>query len=202
MNVESAEEDARRQDDREGTDARKVEKEGGGRSKRNCPGTRDDDDISPTHSKFKSTACYLERNRLLGLGEALGQDGSLGRLPLKTNGPGRDGLNRSDMIIDYKQQLGHKLWFIDAEARREEEDQEGDASNAPQQPKRSNKPMSEESSTSEEELSSGRRSFFDRNDEKKKNGREFDGHGRGRQVPPGRGVCRGEGSISAHTHSE
>ena len=64
-------------------------------------------------------------------------------------------------------------------------------SNAPQQPKRSNKPMSEESSTSEEELSSGRRSFFDRNDEKKKNGREFDGHGRGRQVPPGREVCEG-----------
>lgn len=61
ITVENADEDARRQD------ARKVEKEGGVRGKRNCPGRRDDDDISPTHSKFKSTACYLERNGLLGL---------------------------------------------------------------------------------------------------------------------------------------
>lgn len=66
ITVENAEEDARRRDGREGTDARKVE-EGGGRSKRNCPGRRDDDDISPTHSKVKSTAWYLEKNGLLGL---------------------------------------------------------------------------------------------------------------------------------------
>lgn len=71
------------------------------------------------------------------------------------------------MITDYKKKLGHKLWFINAKARREEGDQEGNASNAPQQPRKSNRPMPEEESTSEEELSSGKGIFFNRNNKRK-----------------------------------